>query len=137
MELVKLLLPDVSPDFVKVSFYHSEEGRELYAPQRSELMDDPSTPLRVTRDIEDFSLDGGSDDERPEIDVEACLQPHYHVMTVPVTRVSCRNPPSSKIGNGSAATSPTAANGWVVARQSNGTSSANSTGSADMKTTQC
>ncbi|PNF35477.1 Insulin-like receptor [Cryptotermes secundus] len=137
MELVKLLLPDVSPDFVKVSFYHSEEGRELYAPQRSELMDDPSTPLRVTRDIEDFSLDGGSDDERPEIDVEACLQPHYHVMSVPVTRVSCRNPPNSKIGNGSAATSPTAANGWVVARQSNGTSSANSTGSADMKTTQC
>lgn len=138
MELVKLLLPDVSPDFVKVSFYHSEEGRELYAPQRSELMDDPSTPLRVTRDIEDFSLDDGSDDdERPEVDVEACLQPHYHVMSVPVTRVSCRNPPNSKIGNGSAATSPTAANGWVVARQSNGTSSANSTGSADMKTTQC
>jgi hypothetical protein len=28
-------------------------------------------------------------------------------------------------------------NGWVVGQQSNGTSSANSTGSADMKTTQC
>jgi insulin receptor len=139
VELVTLLLPDVSPDFAKVSFYHSDEGRELRVPPRPELMDDPSTPLRVTRDIEDFSLGDGSDDdeEGPQMDIEACFQPHYHVMSVPSTRISACIPPNGKIGNGSAATSPTAANGWVVGQQSNGTSSANSVGSSDMKTTQC
>ncbi|KAJ4434420.1 hypothetical protein ANN_22982 [Periplaneta americana] len=141
MELVTLLLPDVSPDFAKVSFYHSEEGQELYAPSRTELTDDPSTPLRVTRDIEDFSLGGGSedDDEGPETDVEVGFPPHYHSMSMPRNRdILISTPPNGKVGNGSAATSPTAANGWVVGRQSNGTSSTNSTGSAaGMKTTQC
>lgn len=136
VDLVALLLPDVSPDFTKVSFYHSEEGRELCGPLRPEMTDDPSTPLRVTRDVEDFSLGDGSDDdeEGPEMDVEACFQPHYRVMSVPSTRISAGIPPNGKIGNGSAATSPTAANGWVIGRQGNGTSGANS---ADMKTTQC
>ena len=139
MELVTLLLPDVPTDFAKVSFYHSEEGRELYVPAHPELMDDPYTPLRVTRDIEDFSLGEGSDDddEGLETDVEACFQPHYRIMSVPSTRTGVSIPPNGKIRNGSAATSPTAVNGWVVGQQSNGTSSANSTGSADMKTTQC
>ncbi|KDR13786.1 hypothetical protein L798_12081, partial [Zootermopsis nevadensis] len=135
VDLVALLLPDVSPDFTKVSFYHSEEGRELCGPLRPEMTDDPSTPLRVTRDVEDFSLGDGSDDdeEGPEMDVEACFQPHYRVMSVPSTRISAGIPPNGKIGNGSAATSPTAANGWVIGQQGNGTSGANS---ADMKTTQ-
>lgn len=138
MELVTLLLPDVPLDFAKVSFYHSAEGRELYMP-RPELMDDPYTPLRVTRDIEDFSLGDGSDDddEGLETDVEACFQPHFRIMSVPSTRTGVSIPPNGKIRNGSAATSPTAVNGWVVGQQSNGTSSANSIGSADMKTTQC
>jgi insulin receptor len=139
MELVTLLLPDVSPDFAKVSFYHSEEGRDLCAPSRPELSDDPSTPLRFTRDIEDFSLCDGSDDDEdgPDMDVEACFQPHYRIMSVPSTRMSACIPPNSKIGNGSAAMSPTAVNGCVVGQQRNGTSSTNSLGSSDMNTTQC
>nr|CDI30232.1 Insulin Receptor [Blattella germanica] len=125
MELVSLLLPDVSPNFVQVSFYHSNEGREQRVPPRAELTDDPSTPLRETRDVEDFSLGGGSEEEEddlPDADVEVGYQPHYHTMSVP-RKLS--TPPNGIVGNGSAATSPTAANGWVVG---------NGTG---MKTTQC
>lgn len=52
-----MLLPDVNSSFASVSFYHSEEGQELRGVAAGE-----TTPLRVTRDIEDFSL--GSDDEQ-------------------------------------------------------------------------
>ena len=124
LELVDLLLPDVSPNFAQVSFYHSDEGRELRAPPRAELTDDPCTPLKITRDVEDFSLGDGSedDDDSPEADVEVGFHPHYHSMSLPRKLPS---PPNGKVGNGSAATTPTAANGWVVG---------NGTG---MKTTQC
>lgn len=46
--LVSLLLPDVSPSFTSVSFYHSGEGCELRAHQAevSAAEDDPTTPLR-------------------------------------------------------------------------------------------
>lgn len=55
LDLVAVLLPDVNASFTGVSFYHSEEGQELRGGGGE------TTPLRITRDIEDFSL--GSDDE--------------------------------------------------------------------------
>nr|UTM63729.1 Insulin-like receptor [Riptortus pedestris] len=55
IELVTLLQNDITPDFQAVSFYHSDEGTEYRAQMSSE-----DTPLRITREIEEFSL---SDDE--------------------------------------------------------------------------
>ncbi|KAJ9594910.1 hypothetical protein L9F63_013794, partial [Diploptera punctata] len=46
--LYQLMRLYVSPNFAQVSFYHSDEGRELRTPPRAELTDDPSTPLRIT-----------------------------------------------------------------------------------------
>nr|AVT56266.1 insulin receptor 1 [Jadera sanguinolenta] len=73
IELVTLLQNDVSPDFQTVSFYHSEEGVDYRSQTISE-----NTPLRITREIEDFSLSEDEDFKDP------------------------RSSTSSKISNGSA-----------------------------------
>lgn len=61
LELEGMLLEDASPTFKNVSFYHSAAGveaRNAHCPAQ----DDPSTPLRSTKDI-DFSLGSGSDSD--------------------------------------------------------------------------
>lgn len=168
LELVSLLLPDVSSEFSQVSFYHSAEGCELRTHQAAELAaagDDPATPLRVTRDIEDFSL-GDSDVDELELDVEGddeSLEVSrsgtnagpfalYHTMPSMYgssrqsvgeearnTAYSCPNNEPSKMGNGSSVTTPTAANGWVINHPGNGTSISSSSVNvgSGIKTTEC
>nr|QAB35586.1 insulin receptor [Cyrtorhinus lividipennis] len=55
LDMVGMLQADLTPDFQAVSFYHSEEGQDLRVAMSTE-----NTPLRISREIEDFSL---SDDE--------------------------------------------------------------------------
>ncbi|KAK7866791.1 hypothetical protein R5R35_004211 [Gryllus longicercus] len=167
LDLVSHLLPDVSPEFSRVSFYHSEEGCELRMHQAAELTvvgDDPATPLRVTRDIEDFSL-GDSDVDELELDVEgdeeslevsrsgANTGPFALYHTMPSAYGSsrqsvgeetrnpatpCTNSEPNKMGNGSTVTTPTAANGWVVNHPGNGTSITSSANAGSgIKTTEC
>ncbi|XP_069673156.1 insulin-like peptide receptor isoform X2 [Periplaneta americana] len=62
MEIVTFLLPDVSSDFEKVSFYHSEEGQELYTSLHIDITDDPSVPLTGPHHRENFCLTEGDDD---------------------------------------------------------------------------
>lgn len=65
LELAGHLVDDATPTFAQLSFYHSAAGEEarnsyptVYPPQ-----DDPTTPLRMARDLdEDFSL-GSSEGE--------------------------------------------------------------------------
>ncbi|XP_066996033.2 insulin-like peptide receptor [Anabrus simplex] len=171
LDLVTLLLSDVPVSFSDVSFYHSEEGCELRSHLHMELPgagDDPATPLRVTRDIEDFSL-GGSDlddvdldeeDEEEALEVSHPVRssagpfPHYQTMSSLRDRsqqpklasgedlrsviVPSVDSQTSKVGNGSTATTPTAANGWVVGRPSNGASINSSIPAGPgIKTTEC
>ncbi|XP_071446667.1 insulin-like peptide receptor isoform X2 [Hetaerina americana] len=93
LTLVSMLEADASPSFVTVSFYYSQEGEELrnhdttqvvsriacvppfQGPRIAEIEDDddeeeeagvaqtPTTPLRLTRDVEDFSVGGDSGSE--------------------------------------------------------------------------
>lgn len=60
IELVTLLQNDVGIDFQEVSFYHSEEGIDY----RSQITSE-DTPLRVSREIEDFSLSEDEDFKEP------------------------------------------------------------------------
>lgn len=60
IELVTLLQNDVGIDFHEVSFYHSEEGIDY----RSQITSE-DTPLRVSREIEDFSLSEDEDFKEP------------------------------------------------------------------------
>nr|AVT56269.1 insulin receptor 1 [Oncopeltus fasciatus] len=60
IELVTLLQNDISADFQSVSFYHSEEGIDYRAQTSSE-----DTPLRISREIEDFSLSDDEDYKEP------------------------------------------------------------------------
>lgn len=55
VDLVYMLLPDISESFAKVSFYHSPEGCELrqHRMDVEKAEDDPATPLR-----EDFHANG-------------------------------------------------------------------------------
>lgn len=62
LELEAMLLEDASPSFKNVSFYHSASGLEARS-MHNATQDDPSTPLRSTKDMEDFSLGSGSDSE--------------------------------------------------------------------------
>uniref|UniRef100_A0A1B6DYS9 Tyrosine-protein kinase receptor n=1 Tax=Clastoptera arizonana TaxID=38151 RepID=A0A1B6DYS9_9HEMI len=93
LDLVSMLLKDVSSQFTTVSFYHSEEGVEI---RGVGVAGGEETPLRVTREIEDFSL--GSDDE------ECYKQPH--------------SSGSSKVSNGSTTPTP---NGYIVTRPNGNT----------------
>lgn len=93
LDLVSMLLTDVNSHFASVSFYHSEEGVEL---RGVGAVGGEETPLRVTREIEDFSL--GSDDE------DCYKQPH--------------SSGSSKVSNGSTTPTP---NGYIVARPNGNT----------------
>nr|CAD7259749.1 unnamed protein product [Timema shepardi] len=139
MELVSQLLTDISSNFAQVSFYHSTAGQEVrtqYAITMAPTSDDPSTPLRMTHDIEDFSL-GGSDEDEGELDQEeedntpvppTQLNPHYHSMSATQSQ-------PSKMGNGSAVTTPTAPNGWISNNGSGTAAPANPT--ILMKTTEC
>ncbi|CAG2060106.1 unnamed protein product [Timema podura] len=139
MELVSQLLTDISSNFAQVSFYHSTAGQEVrtqYAITMAPTSDDPSTPLRMTHDIEDFSL-GGSDADEEELDQEeedetpvppTQLNPHYHSMSATQSQ-------PSKMGNGSAVTTPTAPNGWISNNGSGAAAPANPI--ILMKTTEC
>ncbi|XP_046398133.1 insulin-like peptide receptor [Ischnura elegans] len=89
LTLVSMLETDASPSFLHVSFYHSQEAEELRSHDTAlavpraacipiqgariaEIEDDddeeeevgvvqtPTTPLRLTRDVEDFSVGGDS-----------------------------------------------------------------------------
>lgn len=95
LDIVSMLLSEVSPHFSSVSFYHSEEGAELRGSGAGAVGGGEDTPLRVTREIEDFSL--GSDDED-------CYKQHH-------------SSGSSKVSNGSTTPTP---NGYIVARPPNG-----------------
>ncbi|XP_063242615.1 insulin-like receptor isoform X2 [Bacillus rossius redtenbacheri] len=150
MDLVELLLPEVSARFHEVSYYHTAEAEDARAQHMSATLaasNDPSTPLRITRDIEDFSL-GDSDADEGDLEDEAVddvsfpnsqPNPHYHSMSptrAAPPAVSSRGSQAGKVGNGSTVTTPTTANGWIGSHQSNGTNSlANS--SVVMKTTEC
>lgn len=102
----------------------------------------PETPLRIARDIEDFSV-GGSEPEMDEEEEEAELEVDppfvsprrgflssvtrpeiwYKNPTKPVTLASVSSSDSSrgsKVSNGSA-TTPTTLNGIIVGRSSEGT----------------
>lgn len=105
------------------------------------------TPLRIARDIEDFSVAGSEpemdeEDEEAELDVDPpTVSPRHGFLssggrtdtwpkrpTKPATLASVSSSDSSrgsKVSNGSA-TTPTAVNGYVVGLSSNGT-----------RTTQC
>lgn len=68
LELCALLLEDAASSFAQISFYHSAAGVEARntRPTPSPSQDDPSTPLRVDRDLEKLSSsssDEGSDHE--------------------------------------------------------------------------
>lgn len=60
LDLVTLLQNDTTTDFQHVSFYHSEEGMDYRAQLTTE-----DTPLRVSREIEDFSLSEDEDFKEP------------------------------------------------------------------------
>nr|XP_018916405.1 PREDICTED: insulin-like peptide receptor [Bemisia tabaci]XP_018916406.1 PREDICTED: insulin-like peptide receptor [Bemisia tabaci] len=76
MELVKILLPDIDDDFSKLSFYHSDDANELRKSFNISNQDanescpfedknESSTPLRISRSIEDFSLTSDDEDTAP------------------------------------------------------------------------
>uniref|UniRef100_A0A0A9YBQ5 Tyrosine-protein kinase receptor n=2 Tax=Lygus hesperus TaxID=30085 RepID=A0A0A9YBQ5_LYGHE len=66
IEIINMLVNDLSPDFQAVSFYHSEEGVD----QRVTLTTE-NTPLRVSREIEDFSLSDDEDYKDPHSSVSS------------------------------------------------------------------
>lgn len=108
LELATHLIDDASPTFMQISFYNSSAGVEARNSHTTShpSQDDPSTPLRMVRDLEeDFSL-GSSEAEAEsegEVEVGADTQiqhPGY----------------SSVLKEGSAA-----ANGYVSGHPTNGT----------------
>ncbi|BES91403.1 tyrosine-protein kinase receptor [Nesidiocoris tenuis] len=66
LEIVGILCHDVSHDFQSVSFYHSEAGVDLRVALSTE-----NTPLRVSREIEDFSLSDDEDYKDPHSSVSS------------------------------------------------------------------
>lgn len=67
LDLVTFLLNDASPQFQNVSFYFSEEGIELRGGTTSvAAMGNEDTPLRITREVEDFSLSDDEDFKQPQ-----------------------------------------------------------------------
>ncbi|RZF38993.1 hypothetical protein LSTR_LSTR003736 [Laodelphax striatellus] len=126
MQLVRCLLPFAAPYFAQVSFYHSDEGgmerrASVAAPPQAPPTAAPEeeTPLRVTREVEDFSLSDDEDDYEQHLPAAAPATP------------SGGGGDSSKVSNGSATPLPPAAtaptpNGFI--RRANGNS---------VKTTKC
>ncbi|XP_039275988.1 insulin receptor [Nilaparvata lugens] len=96
MQLVRCLLPFAHPSFASLSFYHSDEGGQERRASTStpQATVEEETPLRVTRDVEDFSLSDDEDDYEPHLPAPA---------PAPAT--------DTKVSNGSA-TAPTP-NGFI------------------------
>ncbi|CAA9993231.1 unnamed protein product [Nesidiocoris tenuis] len=72
LEIVGILCHDVSHDFQSVSFYHSEAGVDLRVALSTE-----NTPLRVSREIEDFSLSDDEDYKDPHSSVSSKLLNYF------------------------------------------------------------
>lgn len=100
MELVSRLLSDVGPAFAEVSFFHSDAAKEVREHARiataakEEKAASPTTPLRIARDIEDFSLGSGSEPESDEDAGEAAaLTAHSPPRTFHATRPTTLSEP--------------------------------------------
>lgn len=104
LELCSTLLEDASNTFSQVSFYHSAAGMEVRNSRAtpSPSQDDPSTPLRETRDVENFSVSSSDEESEHEVPTE---HPRIEYPSLP--------PPSKD--------SLITANGYVSGRPTNGT----------------
>lgn len=105
LELCSLLLEDASAQFSKVSFYHSAAGMEARSSRNNQFVtqDDATTPLRLANDLdENYSLHSSGVDSEPEEDL------------VGGTRLEFSSYPVQKDNS-------TAANGYLGANASNGT----------------
>ncbi len=69
-EILEILLPNIREDFAQVSYYHTEEAKQLRASNAEAVAeeDTPYTPLRIKEDFEDFSLDSDDNDEENEVE---------------------------------------------------------------------
>lgn len=69
-EILETLLPNVRDDFQDVSYYHTEEAKQLRASNAEAVAEDdtPYTPLRIMEDFEDFSLDSDDNEEENEME---------------------------------------------------------------------
>jgi hypothetical protein len=163
MELVHRLLPEVGPAFAEVSFFHNEADKEaretarIAAAARTVRTASPSIALRVSHDIEDFSLGSGSEDQESDEEVgeAAALTSHSPAKiynsrpnilseqqqqqvspVVPSSTVieSPTSPPgvnvySSDSSRGSKVSNGSTANGYITGHHNSGQNA--------MKTTEC
>lgn len=109
LEMAGQLVDDASPTFTQISFYHSAAGIEARNSYTATMLsqDDPATPLKMVRDLdEDFSLGSSEGESELEIGTD--------------TRIDFPAFPTSKDGS-------IAANGYVSGHPTNGTAT----------TTQC
>ncbi|XP_065207315.1 insulin-like peptide receptor isoform X2 [Planococcus citri] len=93
-EILELLLPNIRSSFEEVSYYHTEEAKQLRASNAEAVAEDdtPYTPLRIMEDFEDFSLD--SDDNEDENEVETTEARTLNEANTSSANVSVRSLPT-------------------------------------------
>ncbi|XP_022901274.1 insulin-like receptor isoform X1 [Onthophagus taurus] len=107
LDLVSMLLEDSSPQFSRVSFYHSAAGMEARSTRNNQLIiqDDVMMPLRLTKELEEiYPLNSCVDDSEVEDDLVG--SPHIEFSSYPKVQKD---------------TSTGTANGYVGTNPSNGT----------------
>lgn len=69
-EILEILLPNIDEEFSEVSYYHTEEARQLRASNAEAVADDdtPYTPLRIMDNCDNYSMDSDENEEENEDD---------------------------------------------------------------------